>query len=574
MKKTIKFICFVLGIFLWTSLNANNINITNVSLTGATSSTIQVQYNMFWDNSWRDGENWDAAWVFIKYSTNNGSTWFHGTLSTSGHVSGTATPTPTVHVPQDNLGFFVYRSATSSGTYVIAGQELQWNFATDGLNQTQASSAEVRVFGIEMVYIPEAAFALGDGVNYTGTPTPSANAYRHFNTSRSVYISHIFSNDTILCPISNVQFRAYGLDGIDLNRDGIISTWPTDAPNFPIGFRAFYCMKYKVTQGQYCDFLNTLSYTQQTARVGNATNIVGQSAWNGATTVLPAHRNNIFVITAGVNSSVPRVYNATRPDRDCNFLNWPDGCAYADWAGLRPFTDMEREKMGRGILPAVQGEFANGTISRTSLTALTAGNENGQEIATNTSQNFYDIYPNTSRTGGDGTFNRGPIRAGIFAKSGTSRTQSGTSYWGVKDLLSSLNEWEVAFSSLSGRSYTGLHGNGSLNAAGFADVNFWPGINGNASLATANNVYAGTTGVTSGAGAVFIGMTVANATAGWGPWFGTSITPLYPTWTLSTRFPNNTTNMNLTSTDSSLGRRTSFTERYQQVGFRAVKSNL
>jgi len=571
MKTFIRTFSLVLMLALAQQLSANNLNIINVALTGATSSTIQVQYDVFWENSWRDAENWDASWIFIKYSTNNGTNWSHAILSTSGHVAGTSTPNPVVHIPQDNLGAFVYRSAQSAGTFSITGQELQWNFVANGLNQTQASAAEVRVYGMEMVYIPQGQFALGDGVNYTGNPSPSTNAFRRNFTNRAVYISNIIS-DSILDPVAGIYFRADGLNGIDLNNDGFVGTWPTDAPDFPIGYKAFYCMKYKITQGQYCDFLNTLTYTQQTARVGSATNTVAQSAWNGATTVLPAHRNNIFVQTAGVSTSIPRIYTATRPDRYCNFLNWPDGCAYADWAGLRPMTDMEREKIGRGPLPPVQAEYAHGTTSTSLISALTVGNENGQEISTNTANNSYNIYTSSTISGGDGSFNRAPIRAGIFAMSGKNRTQSGATYYGVMDMLNSLVEWEVAFSSLSGRSFTGLHGNGSLNAAGFADTHYWPGINGNATLTTANTTYSGTTGVTSGSGATFIGMTVGSGTT-IGPWFGSNFTQ-FTTWRLSTRFPNNTTEMNINSTSSLSGRQTSYTSRYQQVGFRAVKSNL
>jgi len=584
-------------------VKANNLTITNVSLTGATATTIQVQYNMFWDNSWRDARGWDAAWVFIKYSTDNGSTWAHATMSTSGHVAGTASPTPTIQIPQDNLGAFIYRSTTGNGNYSITGQELQWNFAVNGLNQSQASSSTVRVFGMEMVYIPQGPYYLGDGVNNTATAAPSPNAYRQVSTGNAAAYVGSGMSDPIQDPIGLANFRIDGLNGIDMNNDGVVGAWPTDAPDFPNGYKALYCMKYKITQGQYCDFLNTLTYAQQTARVGNATNTVGASAWNGATTVLPAHRYNIFVQTAGTSPSVPRVYTATRPDRNCNFLNWPDGCAYADWAGLRPYTDMEREKIGRGHLPPVQGQFSNGTISNSNLTAISAGAENGLETASSSANNYYNIFTSATISGGDGSFNRGPVRAGIFAETGTTRTTSGSTFYGVMDFSGSLIEWTVSFAGLAGRSFTGLHGNGGLNANGQADVDFWPGINGNATYTTANAAYAGTTGVTSGAGAVFTEITDASsATAPVDPWIGTS-NPSYAPWRLSLRFPISLINLTPGTTSTTCtsgcpgtssssqcgcssstnngpawyvtnGRHTQYAFRYQLVGFRAVKSNL
>jgi formylglycine-generating enzyme required for sulfatase activity len=538
MKTISQTILGVLFMALGLVANANNLNITNVSLTGATSTTIQVQYNMFWNGSWRDAENWDAVWVFVKYSTNSGVNWSHATLSSTGHVDGTATPTPTLAPSQDLLGAFVYRSSVSTGTFTITGQQLQWNFTANGLNQTQAAAAQIRVFGIEMVYIPLGHYALGDGMNNTGAASPSTSAFRRNVTNRAVYITDQLS-DSIQDPIASIFFRVDGDNGIDLNNDGVISTWPTDAPNFPTGYMPFYCMKYEITQGQYADFLNTLSYAQQTLRVNNATNVVGQNAFDATTTALPTNRFNIFVQVAGVNSTVPRVYSATRPDRACNYLSWPDGCAYADWCGFRPMTEMEFEKAARGPQPPLQLEHAGRITTFTQLTALTAGAENGQEVATNSAQNFAN--PGSSMTGGDaGT---GPVRAGIFARSTTTRAQSMASYYGVMDMSGGMGEPAVGFFNLAGRSYTALHGNGALMSTGSADVSFWPGINGNASATTASTTF-GSVGVTGGAGALYK---------------GEDCQYLVCQPKISER--GNYTSSNLTS-------------RAQYIGFRAVKSNF
>lgn len=495
MKTVSQFLICVVFLALGLNLKANNLNITNVSLTGATSTTIQVQYNMFWDGSWRDAENWDATWVFVKYSTDNGINWLHATLSSTGHVAGNATPSPTLAPSQDLLGAFVYRSSVSTGTFTITGQQLQWNFTANGLNQTQAAAALIRVFGIEMVYIPLGHYALGDGMNNTGTASPSSSAFRRNVTNRAVYITDQLS-DSIQDPIASIFFRVDGDNGIDLNNDGVISTWPTDAPNYPTGFMPFYCMKYEITQGQYADFLNTLTYAQQTLRVNNSTNIAGQNASDGTTTALPTSRYNIFVQTIGVNPTTPRIYSATRPDRACGWLNWMDGCAYADWSGLRPMTEMEFEKAVRGPQPPLQAEFAGRVITQTQLTAITAGAENGQEVTTNTAQNYSN--PSAAVTGGDaGT---GPVRAGIFAKSATTRAQSMATFYGVMDMSGGLTENVVGFHNLAGRSFTGVHGNGVLHSTGAADVNFWPGINGNSNAAAANTTFGGSTGVTQAAG--------------------------------------------------------------------------
>jgi len=548
MKTISQFLLGVVLLALGMSVSAHNLNITNVALTGATSTTIQVQYNMFWDNSWRDAENWDAVWVFIKYTTNSGSTWGHATLSASGHVAGTASPSPTVHIPQDNLGAFIYRSAAGIGTYTISGQQLQWNFSANGLNQTQAAAAEVRVFGIEMVYIPQGPYALGDGVNYTSTSiSPSSGAFRRNFTNRAVYITNTIS-DSILDANAGIYFRVSGTSGIDLNNDGVVGVWPTDAPNFPVGFNAFYCMKYEMTQGQYCDYLNTLTYTQQNYHAPNSTNVVGQNFYDGSTTTLPSHRCNIFVQTAGVNSSFPRVYTATRPDRAMNWINWRDAAAYADWACLRPMTDMEWEKAARGSLPAVQGEYAWGSTSGTSLSAISTGSENGQEISTSTSTNHHRSYNTSSISGGDGSFSGAPVRVGMFARSNTTRVQSGLSFYGCADMTGNVAEWVVNFGNLAGRSFTGLHGNGGILSNGQADVSFWPGINGNSSNSTANSSYS--SGVSHSAGITWKDEPGSI-------YSGSSIHPISYRFNIDPYYSN----------DNQSG-------RYNQMGFRAVKSNL
>lgn len=557
-------------------VQANNLTITNVNLTGATSTTIQVQYNMFWDNSWRDLENWDAAWVFVKFSTNGGLNWAHGTLSTTGHLPGTSTPGATIHIPQDNMGAFVYRSSVSSGTFTITGQQLRWNFTANGLNQTQASAATIRVFGMEMVYIPQGEYYLGDGVDYTSTPSPTSNAFRRNGTNNSAGFVPSNISEELNDPYWG-NFRINGLLGVDLNNDTVISTWPTDAPDFPTGYKAFYCMKYKVTQGQYTDFLNTLTYDQQSQRVNTATNTVNASIWNGSTTALPSHRNNIFVLTPGVSNSQPRIYTASRPDRECNYINWSDAAAYLDWASLRPYTEFEKEKFSRGPVPPVLSEMAFGTTSLSSIAGITLSVENGTEVSTNTANNSYNISSEYYPSGGDnGNFYRAPIRSGIFAKNSTTRTQSGATYYGVMDVGSGMIEWQVHFASLAGRSFTGLHGNGVLNAIAQADVNFWPGINGNASTGTANTTYSGSTGVTSGAGITFTGF--MNYSAGiystsWGPWLGTSYhNNSYPYY-ISARMTPSYLNVS-SATSTTTGRSTSYTTRYQTMGFRGVKSNL
>jgi hypothetical protein len=69
------------------------------------------------------------------------------------------------------------------------------------------------------------------------------------------------------------------------------------------------------------------------------------------------------------------------------------------------------------------------------------------------------------------------------------------------------NLWErpVTVGNVAGRSFNGLHGDGTLNKNGQATVDYWPGINGNVTTTTANTTYLGVTGVTGAAGSGFRG---------------------------------------------------------------------
>lgn len=120
---------------------ANNIEISNVSLTGQNTSnqTVRVQFDVSWENSWRISvgpANWDAAWIFIKYRQTGGA-WGHATLN---YVNGNAVAdghTPpagsTTRTSPDGKGIFIYRSADGSGNVNFSNVQLRWNYGVDGV---------------------------------------------------------------------------------------------------------------------------------------------------------------------------------------------------------------------------------------------------------------------------------------------------------------------------------------------------------------------------------------------------------------------------------------------------------
>jgi formylglycine-generating enzyme required for sulfatase activity len=424
-----------------------------------------VQFNISWANSWRDASNYDAAWVFAKYST-DGATWKHLTLKSSGtnpsgFVTGSGTSIQIV-VPTDKLGCFIQRSGTGTGTLTTTGINLVWDYGTDGLGDSDIFTANMRlkVFAIEMVYIPAASFYIGDG---NGT-TESAYAFHNGTSNSAAFIATSLTRNIRVDPGNDdAQITSTGAgfgigiggsgvwSGLDTNNDGTI-----DNASFPTGYNPFYIMKYELTEGQWVEFFNLLTASQKSAN-----DLTGTSGKNSQAV---AARNTIAWPGSGDATT-------TRPERACSYLTWQNVCAYADWAGLRPMTELEFEKAARGTTAPVLNEYAWGTTGATQATTI-SGTENGTETITNSGANSNGLsYVNL--TGGDGS--QGPLRAGIFATGSSTRTQAGAGYYGSMELSGNLFERAVSVGNSSGRSFAGTLGDGSLTGSGYASNTDWPG---------------------------------------------------------------------------------------------------
>src|SRR5665213_1290826 len=75
---------------------ASNLQLSNLDEASANtaSGTITFSFNMTQDNSWRTQTNYDAVWVFMKYSTDGGATWKHASMAGSGiNPAGFSLPT-------------------------------------------------------------------------------------------------------------------------------------------------------------------------------------------------------------------------------------------------------------------------------------------------------------------------------------------------------------------------------------------------------------------------------------------------------------------------------------------------
>ena len=443
---------------------ANNIQVSNTTLIN-NGSTAWIQFDLSWQNSWNGGvvNNWDAAWVFVKYNTVNDPTWRHAFLSPGGHNApagmqvdpGLLVPAAGHDwIPNPVMGVFIRRAATGTGDLTLTGVQLDWSYLEYGL--TYANIAQIQVFAIEMVYVPQGEFAAGSG----GT-----------ESSR-------FTLTTINTPAATAVPSDPGLLG------GLAGGYPTgqtvpDTDSWPNGFNAFYAMKYEVSQQGYVDFLNTLTYTQQVSRTANAPS---SAAGTGALVTGNTNRNGIDIQTPGVDPNTPAVYacnlngNTTYGEATdgqfiaCNVLSWGDLAAYLDWCGLRPMTELEFEKACRGPLTPVANEYPWGTTGVAGgAYSVPNGGANNEFI----SAGYSTTLGNASYDLTDGAIN-GPLRVGIFATSTSTRISAGASFYGIMELGGNVWERPVTIGNANGRAYAGTHGDGTLIASGDPDVTTWP----------------------------------------------------------------------------------------------------
>lgn len=533
MKKVFGLI-ILLFIISQGELFANGITIQKVSLTDTnrTTKTVMIRFSITWENSWRDSINWDAAWIFVKFREPKDSVWKyrHLTLSDAGSMPGTGNTTMKFAFSDDRKGVFYYRAAMGSGNVKMDSVKLSWNYGAD--NVQLIDSVELKLFATEMVYIPTGSFALGDGngsnKSYNSFQLKNApNNYAVITDRWSPLINTKngtnLSGDDDAALYSN-GMRIAGLNGLDLNGDR-----NAELPDFPTGYRSFYCMKYDVTQGQYGDFLNTLSlrdtslgsmFFPDTTRLKRI-----NPKYKMALSMLDPFYNGIPLDPKRhtvILDSVQAKYIVGRPDRAYGQGNETSYISFADWAGLRPMSEMEYEKAARGPLAPIYKTYTqdpnwNADTTRgwsgfdwawgndTAIARLntSSGNNNGilaysgVENGTETFNNYnkYKRYFNPtgntgpldisrSFTGGDqGT---GPYRVGIFATDSSDRITSGASYYGIMDLSKNVSKMLGNAGNARGRTLSyKKHGDGILNGVGQSDANELIGSGGGGAFSSA-----------------------------------------------------------------------------------------
>ena len=461
MKRTRYIIICLLFTAYTGNLYSNGLSIGSPTFNPSNNT---LSFTISWLNSWNLAtapSNYDAVWIFVKrQSCTNPSLWSHAYLSTNpanfnAVLTAGGTSILQVDPVSDSAGVFVHLNTT--GTYGIVNSHtitLQLTGSTNPYIFT-APTDNFKVFGIEMVYVPQGSFYIGDGSS-----------------------SYAFTNMQIT---SSIQSAGIGVSANYIGNAayGCSASLPS---SFPLGYNGFYCMKTEVCQGQITDFLNTLTYTQQQSLVGNFSGLTEPGILNSTFGNTSSYRNHIYVGTIGVYNSLPAIYiadstssTAYNPAIACNYLTWSDLTAYLAWAALRPMTEFEFEKACRGPNTALSGEYpwGNATVNSPGNFNTNYGKYNEVSANSGTATTGLCNYNNSPGN---------PGRVGFAATAtSTSRISAGATYYGILDMAGNTYEQCIGGGGYNYATFTNINGNGTLTLSGAHGMANWPSVGGTAS---------------------------------------------------------------------------------------------
>ncbi len=397
----IAFLC-AWGLFFCLHAMANRVRLDSVVYRGGTSFGLSLA----WDNSWRN-QNHDAVWLFAKGLTDYGR-WQHLRISRLVPQSDSIS----AKIPSDRTGAMLAPSVF--GNFHIPPTRLEIEFE----NFVPEEHYQIQFFAIEMVWVNEGSFFVGDSLSQSTLCQP--------NSTRPIFIS----SEAPLSISSKSAKTPYQVKA-----------------GYPKGYAGFYVMKHEISQGMYAAFLNTLPAEALLRHTQNLN-------FGSATMVAEGLDNFRNTIIRQPDAS----FRATAPDRACNFLSWDDVVAILDWAALRPMSELEFEKAARGTQPPLPKGYPWGTALLINAdTPLFDGtpDETSAETATSSA--------GLANSGGtfDQSFLQGPLRCGFGANQSSDILQAGASPWGILEL--SGNVWELCVGVWA--DFDGSHGDGDPTTA-------------------------------------------------------------------------------------------------------------
>ncbi len=368
-----------------------------------------------WDHAWNNDRNHDAAWIFFKYDNFAGED-LHLNIADSGHdIVDANADYFDLKRSEDGKGIFIQTKNNYRGQ---ADLTIKIRLESAQFDDTRRRRYVLKAYGLEMVYIPAGDFYLGD----PSTAAIDHHAVYKVEGDRKGYY-HI-TDERQQITVSSAEGDLYYEEGrgYEGDRSGTI---PAD---YPKGIDAFYVMKYELTQGTYVEFLNTLDSAISHQRSGFLRNERYQ--W---------FRGHIYLEDDR--------FRTEHPGAMANFLTWSDLLAYADWAGLRPMTELEYTKASRG---PEKSRYPWGDAPKYQL------------------KRFIDEHGVPQ------------LKAGWSEAQLTHDNQVnfGCSYYWVFELAGGMWERVITIGHEQGRAYQGTHGDGQLSAEGLATNADWPGRTG------------------------------------------------------------------------------------------------
>ncbi|KPK44996.1 MAG: hypothetical protein AMK72_11465 [Planctomycetes bacterium SM23_25] len=366
------------------------VGIENVTVAPRDARTATVRFDISWKNSWRHEANHDAAWVFFKVRADGQSAWQHvrlaadKVLNPTGYGRGKGTSVDLI-VPDGDDGFtgmFVRRAGygapgTLSARAVTAVWDVKANQGIKGIGK-----AQIRAFGIQMVYVAEGPFYLGSGGSEVN------GFYKYTDGKQHTLPYRVTSAGAI--PTGRQTGKLWARSSEPLYPKSAQPENNGEIPaSFPNGYSAFYCMKHPIAWGQYAGFLNTLPAADANERYPYHTGArVGAPGVGRTDAITRSGQAPNYTYSTKSKWSSRRGYGGFG-------LSWADGTAFAAWAGLRPVTELELEKAVRGPREPVPDEtgpsywgirpFAIGAWHSSKCgqfeRAVTAGNAAGRRFA-------------------------------------------------------------------------------------------------------------------------------------------------------------------------------------------------
>lgn len=467
---------------------ANDVRIKGeVKIQAYDASTALITFPLTWEHSWRESENWDAVWIFVKYKrVGVNEPWHHAYLKDKGHKvagrsdipameflpvyttdywemrhdvinRGTALENTTGTTKEVVPGVFLYRKKPGTGKIDIPRVSLEWIFTEGDLNLTynvtlddiRKGRIEVSVQAIEMVYVPSGPYYLGD------------------RTSAYSFVNERVDAGTLVT--SELERKFYTMGEIASSASEKAWTVPV---HYPKGYNGFYSMKYEVSQEQYVNFLNRITLRDQKKRIGRDLSGLNPGEYvfgADANKVEPSYRNGIvlvekyapldtpFVFGFDLSQITPNNFGDDGKSVACNFLSPEDLKAYMDWTGLRPHSEMEYEKGCRERNPMsfyADRSFAWGNPVSSPLAWSDVSNLGKENERVGNNKNVNGGGPNSP-------VYASPVRCGAFATEVPDMERAGASRWGLMEMTGNMAE--IYYNAEGGMNFRGdVFGDGNI----------------------------------------------------------------------------------------------------------------